>query len=110
MCDRYVCASLVYRALDDVLFEVTWEDNKLFRIPHLNIILTARPELVSSRLDSKGKKSRFEREHTSSEELALYRSAGCFLERHGYRIQEIANEDHSADDTARKIAGIVLAL
>lgn len=110
VCDRYVCASLVYRALDGVSFEETWEYNKLFRIPDLNVILTAESASISSRLKNKGKKSRLEREHTSEEEIALYRSAGCFLYGCNYPIREVVNEDCSAEDTAKEIVDITLKL
>lgn len=110
VCDRYVCSSLVFRALDEVRFEETWAANKDFRTPDLSVVLTADPDTIGMRLQERKKLSRFERQHSPHEEINLYREAQAFLRCERYNIREVLNEHRSAVETANEIATLMLAV
>ena len=63
--DRYVCSSLVFRALDGVSFAETWATNSIFRVPDVSIVLTADAATLERRLSERSARTRFEREYSS---------------------------------------------
>lgn len=107
--DRYVASSLVYRKLDDISFEETWQHNQSFRVPDLNILLVAQANTLMERIASKETKSRFEREHGPEEELCLYNQTEVFLRSVGYNVIVIHN-DTTITDTTDGIVQSILAI
>lgn len=107
--DRYVASSLVYRKLDSISFEETWQHNQSFRVPDLNILMVADADTLKLRMATKETKSRFEREHGPDEELHLYHQAEAFLQSIGYNIVVIHN-DTTIMDTTDGIVQSILAL
>ncbi len=106
VCERYIESSLVYRKFDGISFEETWRENMSFRIPDLSILLVAAATTLRKRLKRKLILTRFEREHTSKEELALYYEAHSFLGEHGFNTVTVEN-----GVVARKIvAGRIIRL
>lgn len=100
--DRYLGSSLVYRKLDGIPFEETWKENSSFRTPDVSILLTASPSVLARRLQNKRVLTRFEREHSSTKELALYQEGYLFLEEMGFRTEIIENED-DVNSTVNKV-------
>ena len=110
ICDRYIESSLVYRGLDGISFEDTWQENKYFRIPDMNILLTCSADILESRLKRKVSLSRFEREHTSEEESLMYVEAHQFLKTHGFRSMIVKNDCTSVEDVAGQIVSLIAQL
>lgn len=108
VCDRYVCSSLVFRALDGVSFEETWEANSTFRSPDVSIVFTARAETLEARLSQRSTHTRFEREHSPQAEILLYERAGVFLRNAGYNMQVVENDHQTPEETALKIVELLL--
>ncbi len=105
--DRYVCSSLVFRALDGVSFEETWATNSIFRVPDISIVLTASAEVLEKRLSKRLAHTRFEREHSSQKEIELYKQAIGFLRGKGYAMHMIVNDHSSAENVATSIAELI---
>jgi len=110
ICDRYIESSLVYRGLDGISFEDTWQENKYFRIPDMSILLTCPAGVLEGRLKRKVSLSRFEREHTSEEELLLYDKARQFLKVYGFKSAIIENDGDSVADVAKQIVCLIRQL
>lgn len=110
VCDRYIESSLVYRKLDRIPFEDTWQKNSSFRIPDMSVLLIASPPILKERLKRKKKLSRFEREHEPEEEFTLYQEARLFLADRGFRSIIIKNEGVAPKRVSRQIVDFVLQL
>ena len=100
----------MYRSLDGVSFEETWEANKGFRIPDIAIMLTASVEAVEHRLSQKTFRTRFEREHSVREEADLYAYAARFLQERRYPTWIVSNDERRREDTANEIVALLLGL
>lgn len=105
--DRYICSSLVFRALDGVSFEETWTANSAFRTPNISIVLIASAETLERRLLQRSAHTRFEREHPSQKEIDLYEQAADFLQKKGYVMRMINNDRRTAGETAAAIADLM---
>jgi len=102
--DRYVESSLVLQRLDGCTLEFIWSLHSQILVPEMSIILVAKPETLSQRLASRGKKlSRFERTETREKELVFYHEAGVFLSAHGFNILVLENESYSTDEVVNQI-------
>ena len=63
-------------------------------MPDLTVILWAQPNLLDNRLRRRNKPlSRFERDHTRSDELSFYQDAADFLSCKGYRLHMLESDD-----------------
>jgi len=105
--DRYVCSSLVYRKLDGIPFENTWQHNANFLTPHLNIVLVAHPNTVREWVGKTQNLTRFEREHSYTDELRLYEQASGFLQLKGYPCVLRTNDGTLEEISERIVAEIV---
>lgn len=105
--DRYVCSSLVFRALDGVSFEETWAANNAFLVPDVSIVLTASAGTLEKRLSERSTRTRFEREHSSQKEINLYEQATDFLREKGYAMHVVLNDHCTAEETIATITGLV---
>ena len=108
--DRYIESSLVYRKLDGISFEETWHDNAMFLVPHISILLLAPAIILQERLRSKKTLTRFEREHASAEELALYHEAHSFLSDRCFETVCVENDTASKEDVAEHIIKLILQI
>lgn len=93
--DRYIASSLVYRKLDGIPFEHTWDANKKFLQPDTYVLLTASPTQLRERMGERKNKTRFEREYQVEDELRVYRAAHDFLRRQGERVVVVENNSDS---------------
>lgn len=90
LCDRYVPSALVMQRLDGLDLEFLWNLNSLADRPHLSIILTAAPDIIATRLASKGPHNRLQRQNdSSSAEARFYDEAIDHLTEAGYPIHRI---------------------
>lgn len=111
VCDRYVASSLVLQVLDGLDRDTVWQMNEAADRPDLAVFLTARPDVISSRLAHRGPHSRYEREPGSTaKEHRLFIEAATFLKDQGVEVLELDATATDPDTLARLIAGEVLAL
>lgn len=110
VCDRYIESSLVYRKLDGIPFEDTWKENSSFKTPDMSILLIASAPTLEERLKGRKVLTRFEREHTLEEELALYRKAHEFLSDYGFKSVIIENEKTAPENAAKQITDLIVQI
>ena len=110
ICDRYIESSLVYRKLDGISFEATYKENSSFQIPNMSILLIAPMLTLKERLKDKKTLTRFEREHTSEEELALYEETHRFLSERGFKSVVIKNDEVAPQIVAKRIVDLIMRL
>jgi dTMP kinase len=90
LCDRYVPSALVMQRLDGLELEFLWHLNALADRPHLAVILTADPAVITARLTAKGPHNRLQRQADSSmAEVHFYEEARDHLDRAGYQTLRI---------------------
>jgi dTMP kinase len=110
ICDRYVESSFVYRKLDGISFEDTWQENSSFRIPDMSILLVASVPTIEMRVKGKKALSRFERESTSDAELLTYQEAHQFLSRHGFKSVVVGNDEATPQAVAKHMSDLIVRL
>lgn len=103
--DRYVASTLVLQRIDGVSPDILWKMNEHFRVPEATIILQASPEVLSERLDRRGRTSRFDlHEQISQLENAYFREAGHQLATAGYKLISVDTDGLSIDEISDKAA------
>jgi dTMP kinase len=60
ICDRYLASTLVLQARDGIAASYLLALNEGIDLPDLAVILTAEPEIITARLDRRGRHDRFE--------------------------------------------------
>jgi dTMP kinase len=60
ICDRYLASTLVLQARDGLAVSYLLALNEGIDLPDLAVILTANPEIITARLDQRGRHDRFE--------------------------------------------------
>lgn len=111
VCDRYIASSLVLQVLDGVDREFVWLLNEEVIMPDLTVIITARPDVIATRLTERGTHSRYERMTDSTRiESAYYAEAGNFLRGKGLRVREIDASDYDPDEVARAVVAAITSL
>jgi dTMP kinase len=60
ICDRYLASTLVLQARDGIAASYLLALNEGIHLPGLAVILTAEPEIITARLDRRGRHDRFE--------------------------------------------------
>ena len=111
LCDRYVDSSLVLQRIDNVDMDFIWAINKNVIIPDLSIIITASPQTLTDRLNSRSTLSVFEQDDNArTKEVEYYDYAGKFLIEHGFNVFIIQNEFTSVEENSEIIATKILKL
>lgn len=110
--DRYVASTLVLQRIDGVDPDILWKMNEQARVPDATIILLAAPEVLSERLDRRGRTSRFDRhEQISQLENTYFREAGHQLASVGYKLISIDTDGLSiegvSDEAVMEIAHLL---
>jgi dTMP kinase len=106
ICDRHVASTLVLQRLDGMDVETIWQMNADVPMPDLQVILLASPEVLKSRLDERGRFSRFERSGDIEElEVRYYREAAEWLRAHGQSVLTIETDRQSVGDIAAAVIG-----
>lgn len=91
--DRYIGSSLVFQVLDGVPFAQVWQLNRHFPLPDINFIVTASEDTLNRRLDQRGRPTRFDQQHHTTQEIEHYQSVAAFLSEQGVRTMTISNDD-----------------
>jgi dTMP kinase len=80
ICDRYLASTLVLQARDGVAASYLLALNEGIDLPGLAVILTAEPEIITARLDRRGRHDRFEHDPAAaSTETAMFRDVAATL-------------------------------
>jgi dTMP kinase len=109
--DRYVPSSLVLQRMDGVSMEFIADLNREALRPHLAVILTADPAILSQRLRQRGYHSRFERASDISErEVAMYVEAAGWLRREGWNSLLLDTATAAAKEVALIVVDHISAL
>jgi dTMP kinase len=108
VCDRYVASSLVLQVLDGVSRDVVWELNRHADMPDLAVIVNAREDVISRRLQERGTHSRYERQPGGTQqECALFHEAARFLTSHGVRVLQLDASTAGPDEIARAVVAAI---
>jgi dTMP kinase len=109
VCDRYVAASLVLQRMDGVDEAMIWDLARYVELPDLAIILTARAELLVTRIAARGgSHSRFERDPANSAvEASLYEAAADALRSRGVYVVAMDSSSAPAETIADGIVELV---
>ncbi|GAA1554721.1 hypothetical protein GCM10009789_05200 [Kribbella sancticallisti] len=111
LCDRYVPSALVMQRLDGLELEFLWNLNALADRPHLAVILTADPAVITARLTTKGPHNRLQRQADSSAaEARFYEETRDHLDRSGYRSLRIDTGPLTPRVVAAQIRRAILRL
>lgn len=104
ICDRHVASTLVLQRLDGLDLETLWQMNADAPMPDLQVILLASPEVLRSRLDERGRLSRFERSEGIEElEVRYYREAADWLRARGQSVLTIETDRRPVDEVAAAV-------
>jgi dTMP kinase len=108
VCDRYVPSSLVLQVMDGVPRDFVWEMNRHADMPDLAVIINARSDAITKRLEARGAHSRYEREPDGTErECAGYYEAARFLMAAGVRVLQLDASTAGAEDVARAVVAAI---
>ncbi|MGH7193412.1 MAG: dTMP kinase [Candidatus Saccharimonadales bacterium] len=104
VCDRYVASTLVLQRIDGIDVDVLWQMNAQVLVPDLYVILSASAPTVYSRLEQRGRISRFERLSGIAElEITYFHDARRVLADAGYRVLVIDTDQLSIDRVVEQI-------
>lgn len=108
VCDRYVASSLVLQVMDGVPRDLVWELNRHADMPDLAVIVNAREDVITKRLEARGTHSRYEREEGGTQrECAHYYEAARFLMAAGVRVMQLDASTVEAEDVARAVVAAI---
>lgn len=106
ICDRYLASTLVLQARDGLAAPYLLTVNEGIDLPDLAVILSASPEIITARLDQRGRHDRFEHDPDSARaETALFRDADATLSSMGVHVSQI----DTGLLTPQQIAGMLAA-
>ncbi|MFF4748867.1 dTMP kinase [Streptomyces sp. NPDC002514] len=104
VCDRYVPSSLALQVMDGVPRDTVWELNRHADMPDLAVIINARVDVITERLEARGTHSRYEREPRGTErECAYYYDTARFLMAAGVRVLQLDASSARPEDVARAV-------
>jgi len=105
VCDRYLASSLVLQRMDGVDEEMIWGLARYVELPDLAVILSARADLLVSRIAGRGgSHSRFERDPANSAvEVELYVGAAETLRAKGVDVVVVDSSSTPAEAVADRI-------
>jgi len=107
---RYFPSSLVYQAMDGVEPAFIWNLNENVIIPDLFIFVSANPEIITKRLNTRKHLTRFEYSNNPQLELSLYKSAFTTLKSQGFNVLEIQNDNISVQENSKILCESVIKL
>lgn len=106
--DRHVASTLALQQLDGLDLELLWELNAGVLMPDLSVFLDAPPTELESRLDIRGRTSRFERtEDISARERRHFAKAAERMRAGGVRIVEVSTSDNDLGSVVATIAAAI---
>jgi dTMP kinase len=105
ICDRYLASTLVLQARDGLTVSYLLALSQGIDLPDLAVILTASPEIITARLDQRGRHDRFEHDpRAASTETAMFRDASATLSSLGVPVIQVDTGILSPLQAATQIA------
>ena len=105
ICDRYLASTLVLQARDGLTPSWLLTLNEAADLPGLAVILTASPQVITARLDQRGRHDRFEHDPgAAASETAMFRDAAATLARLGVPVLQLDTTSLSPQQAASQIA------
>jgi len=102
--DRYVASTLVLQRMDGLEPAFLMALNADVRVPDLTVVLSGSPEVLTERLDSRGRTSRFEKTRRDAElEIRYFEDASELLAQAGFHVLTV---DTSSIPLERVVAAI----
>jgi dTMP kinase len=106
ICDRYLASTLVLQARDGLPVPYLLAVNESIDLPDLAVILSATPEIITARLDDRGRHDRFEHDaHSARIETALFGDAAAALTGMGVNVCHVDTGLLTPQQAASQIAG-----
>jgi dTMP kinase len=110
ICDRYFASTLVLQARDGLLASYLLAVNKGIDQPDLAVLLSASPEIITARLDQRGRHDRFENDPDSARtETAMFREAATTLTAMGVHVCHVDTGLASPQQAASQITSVLAA-
>jgi dTMP kinase len=110
ICDRYLASTLVLQARDGLAAPYLLAVSEGIDLPDLAVILSASPEIITARLDRRGRHDRFEDDPGAARtETALYLDAAAALAGLGVPVCQIDTGTASPEQVAGQIARALAA-
>lgn len=111
VCDRYLASSLVLQRMDRVEEQTIWDMARHVEPPDLAVVLSARPDVLASRIAARGIHSRWERDPGNcAVEVNLYAAAADALRARGVYVVAVDSTSTPAKAIAGHLAQQVQAL
>lgn len=103
--DRYVASTLVLQRMDGLSPDFLMDLNADVRTPDLTVILLGSPEILTARLDERGRTSRFEESRYDAElEVRYFKDASEMLTRAGYRVLRVDTDSTGLESVIDVVA------
>lgn len=110
VCDRYLASTLVLQARDGLLASYLLAVNQGIDPPDLAVILSASPEIITARLDHRGRHDRFEADPDSARtEIAMFREAATTLTDMGIHVFHVDTGLVTPQQAADQITSVLTA-
>jgi dTMP kinase len=110
ICDRYLASTLVLQARDGLCTSYLLAVNKGIDPPDLAVLLSASPEIITARLDERGRHDRFENDPDSARtETAMFREAAATLTGMGVHVCHVDTGLVTPEQAASLITSVLSA-
>jgi dTMP kinase len=110
VCDRYLASTLVLQARDGLTISWLLTLNEAVDLPDLAVILTASPQVITARLDQRGRHDRFEYDAVAAaSETAMFQDTAATLAGLDVPVLQIDTTALSPQQAASQIAGALNA-
>lgn len=109
--DRHIGSTLALQRVDGVDLDVLWELNAGVLVPEISVFLTAPAAVLETRLNERGRTSRFEHtEGISHAEARFFDEAADLMERKGAQVLRASTVESDAEAVAARIDEAIQAL
>ncbi|MBO0802114.1 MAG: dTMP kinase [Nocardiopsaceae bacterium] len=110
ICDRYLASTLVLQARDGLPASYLLAVNQDVDPPDLAVLLSANPEIITARLDQRGRHDRFEHDPDSARtETAMFREAAATLTSMGVPVCQVDTGLVAPEQAASQITSVLAA-
>ena len=111
ICDRYLASTLVLQGRDGLLGPYLLAINEGIDLPDLAVILAAEPDIITARLQRRGRHDRFEHDPGAARtETALFAEAAVTLTSMGVNVCHADTGTHNPRQVARQIISVLMEL
>jgi len=110
ICDRYLASTLVLQARDGLPTPYLIAVNAGIDLPDLAVILSTSPEVITARIDQRGRHDRFEDDpHSARIERTLFGDTAVTLTGMGVHVCQLDTGLFTAQQAAGQIADVLAA-